>query len=59
MLASDKHSSILRSLVNYSRKKFDYIWPWPKQTYIIYLMTTWGQCYKTFLVRDLRIFVVS
>jgi hypothetical protein len=28
MLARDKHSSLLRTLVNYGRKKFDNIGPW-------------------------------
>ncbi len=39
-----KHSSLLQTLVNYSRKK-------------LYNVDTRGQCYKTFYYRKLRIFV--
>ncbi len=44
--ARDQHSSLLRTFVNYGHKKF-------------YNTEPWGQCYKTFLVRDLRISVLS
>ncbi len=43
---SNKHSRLLRKIVNYGRKKF-------------YNIDTRGQCYKTFSVRDLRIFILS
>ncbi len=42
----DKHLRLLRTFVNYRRKKFCNI-------------DTRGQCYKTFYVRNLRIFVIS
>jgi len=45
-LARDKHSNVLRKSVNYGRKYFYNIGPW-------------AQCYKTFFVRNLRIFVIS
>ncbi len=45
-LVRDKHSSLFRKFVNYGRK-------------IFYNYYSWGQCYKTFSVRDLRIFVIS
>jgi len=41
----DKHSSLLRIFVNYSRKKFHKIEPT-------------GQCYKALFVRNLQIFVL-
>jgi hypothetical protein len=43
MLARNKHSSLLRTSMNYESKKF-------------YNIVPWGQCYKTFFVRDLQIF---
>jgi hypothetical protein len=46
MLTKDKHSSLLPIFVNYGRKKF-------------YNIETWGECYKTFYSRNLRIFVIS
>jgi hypothetical protein len=45
-LERDKRSSLLQKFVNYGRKKFYKIGPW-------------AQCYKTFFVRNLRIFVIS
>ncbi len=44
--ARDQHSSLLRTFVNYGRKK-------------VYNTEPWGQCYKTFFVRDLQISVLS
>ncbi len=41
-----KHSSLLRKFGNYGRKMF-------------YKISPWGQCYKIFFVRNLRIFVIS
>ncbi len=43
-LSRDKHSSLLQKFVNYRQIKFYNIGPW-------------RQCYKTFFVRNLRIFV--
>jgi hypothetical protein len=45
-LASDKHSSLLRKLVNYGHEKLHNIAPR-------------SQCYETFFVCNLRIFVMS
>ncbi len=44
--ARNKHSSLLRKSVNYGQKKFYNIGPW-------------AQCYKTFYVLNLRMFLVS
>ncbi len=45
-LSKDKNSSLLHKLVNYGHRKFHNI-------------GSWAQCYKTFFVRKLRIFVIS
>jgi hypothetical protein len=42
----DKYYSLLVTIVNYGLKK-------------IYNILPWGQCYKTFFVRDLQIFALS
>jgi len=46
-LARDKHSSLLRISVNYGCNKFYSTGP------------SWGHCYKTFYVCNLRIFILS
>ncbi len=46
MIAGNKHSSLLRKLLNYVHKKFYNIGPWI-------------QFYKTFYRRNLQMFVIS
>jgi hypothetical protein len=45
-LTHDKHSSLVQKSVNQGQKQFCHIGPW-------------GQCYKTFFVCELQIFVLS
>jgi hypothetical protein len=45
MLATDKHSNLLRNFVNYVQEKFYNSWPW-------------CQCYKTFYILNLLTFVI-
>ncbi len=70
--ARDKHPSLLRTLVDFVLKKFYNIWTRCTLGFQPCSQTgqlqrespdsrneSWGQCYKTFSVRDLQIFVLS
>jgi hypothetical protein len=55
-LAIDKHSNLLPAFVDYGGKKFNNIAPGAN---VIITHRRRGQCYETFFVRKLRIFILS